>query len=142
MKTNGIFKNGLVICILVSIFACDTSSDDFNNHSQSEDFLINNDAWMVSWFWDKDKDETSDFFGYTFNFLENGQLLAKKEDNVVYTGQWSHDISSNKLVLQMGNIKPLEELTDDWIIRIINNEIVELKDDNDEHLEELHFIKR
>ena len=128
-----------MILILVSIFACDPSSDNF---SQSDDILTNNGSWEISWFWDKDKDETSDFAGYTFTFIENGELLAMKGGNTVYTGQWSHDNSSNKLVIKMASTKPLEELTDDWIIKTMNDDKIELMDDNNDHLEEIHFVKR
>ena len=142
MNTKRILSNVSMIAILVSLFACDPSSDDFTDISKSEDILTKNGSWMISWFWDKDKDETSDFTGYTFNFMENGELHAMKNGNIVHTGQWSHDSSSSKLIIQMASTKPLEELTDDWIIKTMNDDKIELKDDNEEHLEELHFVKK
>jgi hypothetical protein len=47
--------------------------------------------------------------------------------------------SSNKLIIVIPSPKPLEELNDHWLILEMTGSSIKLKDDNDEHLEELHF---
>ena len=119
--------------------SCDKSDDDFSN--QDTAITLSNGEWKVSWFWDKDKDETSDFLSYTFRFFDSGKMEAFRNGKVTYTGSWTRSSSGSKMIIDMGSIHPLEELNDDWIIKVLENNVIELQDDNDEHLEELHFSK-
>lgn len=99
-------------------------------------------AWHVSWFWDQDKDETSDFAGYDFYFKPN-QVFETVRNGTATSGTWkvTSDDGSQRLVLFISANKPLSELNDDWIIVESTENTIKLKDDNDEHLEELTFSK-
>ena len=133
----------LSICVLF-VMSCTNPPEGLNPNNSPSEEIIQNTQWKVSWFWDKDKDETSDFNGYSFLFDADGTLTAEKNGQMVKKGTWSVRTSSNstnKLVISIGNVKPLKELTDDWIILKMTDTKIELKDDNDQHLEELHLEK-
>ncbi|MBL7776132.1 MAG: hypothetical protein JNK89_09030, partial [Saprospiraceae bacterium] len=58
----------------LAVSACTKSSDD-NSNPPNNSALVGS-KWVVSYFFDKDKDETSDFAGYSFEFGSNGTLTA------------------------------------------------------------------
>ncbi len=126
------------------IASCENSLTDDDSSSQDISVIISeeNALWRISYFWDKDKDETNDFQGYTFTFESDGKLEAKKGDQL-QAGTWRviQDDGRQKFVIDLGQLSPLEELTDDWLILEKSSTVIKLKDDNDEHLEELHFSK-
>jgi len=138
------FLSLLGLLFLFASCESELTKDNNDDSSQNISVILSNDnaKWKVSYFWDKDKEETSDFQGYTFVFQSDGKLQAQKGDQVV-NGTWRtiQDDGRQKFVMDMGLIKPLEELTDDWLILEKSAGILKLKDDNDEHLEELHFSK-
>jgi hypothetical protein len=130
---------------LFLLFAsCENTLVDDDSPAQDISVIVSEDnaQWRISYFWDKDKDETSDFQGYTFTFESDGKLEAKKGDQL-QAGTWSiiQDDGRQKFVIDLGQLRPLEELTDDWLILEKSAGIIKLKDDNDEYLEELHFSK-
>lgn len=96
--------------------------------------------WTVTYFWDKVKDETGKFSGYTFEF-QSGGIFSAVKGTQTWTGTWSHNSSSTKLIINITGNDALDELTDDWLILENTDNIIKLKDDNEEHLEELHFSK-
>ncbi len=122
----------------LSMFSCTNIPDDSVDINNLTDVLETSGAWEVTYYWDKDQDETSDFAGYTFNFKENGVFEASRNESL-QTGTWSVNNSSQKLIINIGSAKPLTDLIDDWIILEKTDNLIKLKDDNDEHLEELHF---
>lgn len=121
-----------------SMFSCTNNPDDAVDINNLTDVLETSGDWEVTYYWDKDKDETSDFAGYTFTFKENGVFEASRNGSV-QTGSWSVNNSSQKLIINIGTAKPLTDLIDDWIILEKTDNRIKLKDDNDEHLEELYF---
>ncbi len=127
--------------LLAGFSACTNGggSDDVQPDTPSNT-LVSAGEWRVSYYFDKDKDETNDFNGYTFSFLDNGVLEASLGGNVT-AGTWKvvSDDGHQKLVITIGLAKPLSDLSDDWIITERNDSSIKLRDDNDEHLEELHF---
>ena len=128
----------MVAAASLSMFSCTNNPDDSVDINNLTDVLETSGAWEVTYYWDKDKDETSDFAGYTFNFKENGVFEASRNGSL-QTGTWSVNNSSQKLIINIGSAKPLTDLIDDWIILEKTDNLIKLKDDNDEHLEELHF---
>ena len=97
--------------------------------------------WTVTYYWDKDKEETSDFNGYVFDFQDDGILVATTASNS-YNGTWLKNDSCNKLIINIQGAYPLDEMTDDWLIMEMSGNSIKLKDDNSEHLEELHLKKQ
>lgn len=130
--------------LFLLIASCENALSDDDSSSQDISVIVseNNAQWRISYYWDKDKDETSDFQGYTFTFESDGKLKAQKGDQL-QAGTWRiiQDDGRQKFVIDLGQLSPLEELTDDWLILEKSTSIIKLKDDNDDHLEELHFSK-
>ena len=82
--------------ILFSLTACSVLTDDnplpIGTPPASGD-------WKVSYFFDK-SDETTNYSGYTFEFLSNGQLTAT-QGSQSWTGTWTTglDDSKNKFII-------------------------------------------
>tara|TARA_R100000935_G_scaffold13736_5_gene27597 strand:- start:23697 stop:24185 length:489 start_codon:yes stop_codon:yes gene_type:complete len=137
----------LVIALLV--FAC--SKDDSNNNDDAGNGnsadqvreIAQNGTWRISYFFDSDEDETSDFSGYSFTFGEDGTLTAVNGTTTV-TGDWSVlDDSSNSSSDDDGNSSDdddfniffpvpesnnFEDLNDDWDIISVTPNKIELTD--------------
>ncbi|HMQ47110.1 MAG TPA: hypothetical protein PKA00_20260 [Saprospiraceae bacterium] len=135
----GVFLLGLSLSSCTNISDDDSSSSNISPDATSET-LVQVGEWRVSYFYDKDKDETSDFNSYTFRFNDDGTMEAVQGTSTV-TGTWKeiNDDGFRKLVIAIGVTKPLSELNDDWIIEERTDVVIKLRDDNDEHLEALHF---
>ena len=138
-------KNGIKLWMTAFVFlmfvtGCTNDTSNTVNPNEPNLNIPTSDGWHVTWFWDQDKDETSDFSGYTFFFRSNGVFEANNSSGSV-TGTWSitTDDGTQRLVLFISELKPLSELNDDWIITESDDISIQLKDDNDEHLEEVIF---
>ena len=105
---------------------------------------VTSGTWRVTHFSERTNNETSDFAGYTFTFLNNGKVQASK-NGVVKEGNWSESTSSQRLVIDLGAKtdanKPLGELTDDWVITPKTATKINLTDDNAASNELLEFTK-
>lgn len=132
--------SSLVILILISSTISSCKKDESNNPSAAA--TITSGSWRVSYYYDKIKDETSDYAGNTFTFQQNGQLnVTTSAGNS--TGSWSivnsdDNGGSQKLILFVGAGDPLNSLNDDWQITSVTNTKIELKDDSNNN-EILHF---
>lgn len=127
-------------CLLLYLSACNPSNDDPANGNNGTS-LTQPDGWKITYYWDKDKEETGNFSGYTFFFETDGTLTAVR-NNATETGTWSTGTSDGfqRLNLQFGpGVQPLDDLSDDWIQVLMTDTRIELKDDNDTHLEEVVF---
>ena len=132
----------IISAILMMTLASSCKKDDSNNLSANS--ALSSGSWRVSYYYDKTKDETSDFNGYTFVFQQNGQLAITFSSGSA-NGTWSTSGSddngnSQKLILSAGATDPLQNLNDDWVITSVNASKIELKDDSNNN-EILHFTK-
>ncbi|MBX2929392.1 MAG: hypothetical protein KF852_16270 [Saprospiraceae bacterium] len=134
-------KKMIFLSALVVLLAGACTNNPDNTPSNDVPTIVTNGDWVVSYFWDKTKDETHKFSGYTFTFDDNGVFRAVKQA-IVTTGTWSVNSSQTKLILFLSLADPLEEINDDWIILERSADLIKLKDDNDTHLEELHFRRQ
>jgi hypothetical protein len=126
----------IVLCLLLTTFmACKNSSS--NNVNPSNADIVG--VWKVSYYFD-DKDETSDFNGYTFDFKSDGKFVANFSSRTV-TGTWSENNSSNKLIIDISGTKALDDVKDDWLITEKTSTSIKLKDDNLTKNEQIHFVK-
>ena len=107
-----------------------------------DEVILQQNDWKVSYFYDKDHEETSDFRNYSFSFDENGTFSATKNGETK-TGTWHFgtDDSHAKLHISITGNTVLDELSDDWLIVNISDTKIELKDDNQSNQEVLHFSK-
>ena len=139
MKTK--LNLGIIFLFSLTLLSTTCSSDDDNspidNTAQIDE--ISNTAesgnWIITYFYDTDSDETSDYNGYTFTFENSGTLTATNGTNT-YTGIWSvtnsnsNDDSSNDIDFNIFFASPpdFEELSDDWEIITYNASKIELTD--------------
>ena len=131
------------LIVLLGLSACSNSSDDnSNNPSIPNSDLSGN--WKVTYFWDKDKDETSDFNGYTFEFKSDGTFVAHLPGGSTQTGTWGErpDDGVTKLDIVIPGAKPLDDHNEDWVILEKTDTSLKLRDDNTTQLEEIHFSRQ
>lgn len=138
------FKSYVLIMLTISLMSMQCSSDDDNNPADNSAEIQNviNTAgsgnWVITYFFDTDSDETSNYSGYEFTFGENGVLTASNGTNT-YTGTWSVTDDSNSsddsnddddIDFNISFMSPanFEELSDDWDIISHSSTKIELID--------------
>ncbi|HOY39128.1 MAG: hypothetical protein KBB11_01090 [Bacteroidales bacterium] len=108
--------NIFVIATLALIPLLKSCSDDPAMMSpESVNASIQESSWTISKFTEDNRDETTYFAGYSFEFGDNGLVTAVKQTNS-FTGTYSSDSddSTTKLYLDFGNQPPFDELNEDW----------------------------
>nr|WP_315176631.1 hypothetical protein [uncultured Flavobacterium sp.] len=127
----------LLLIIAMLFFSC--SSDDSNSNStnsvDSVVSIVKSGTWKITYYFDTDKEETSNFSGYNFTFANNGVLTASN-GTLTQTGTWSitdsnsSDDSISDLDFNVGFSSPatFAELTDDWEIIEKTATVIKLKD--------------
>jgi len=139
MKTK--FKTVMSFLMIFALISTSCTIDDDNsptdNSAQIEN--ISNTAesgdWIITYFYDTDSEETSNYNGYTFTFENSGTLTASNGTNT-YTGTWSvtdsnsNDDSNDDLDFNIVFTSPpnFEELSDDWEIISYTSSKIELTD--------------
>ncbi len=118
--------------VLLSISSC--SKDSTTNPDNT---TPPTGQWRVHYYWDK-KDETSNFSGYTFDFLTGGVLKATK-GAVVVNGTWSE--TSTRFNIDFGADPVLSKINNNWLKTEKSDTFLKLKDDNPAQDDELHFAK-
>ncbi len=109
----------LLIFTSLLLFAFTSCEDDSSNTVIGTTDDVTNTVqageWVITYYYDSDHEETSDYSGYSFTFADDGILTAVK-DNATATGTWStvSDDSTIKLVISFASPGLLEELSDDW----------------------------
>lgn len=115
---------------------CTNDDDDPSNATQNEiENSVQNGTWRITKFIDSDKDETNDFAGYNFTFLDSGVLNADNGVNQ-YNGTWSiTDSNSNDdsmddldFNINFNLANDFEDLNDDWDIISRSSTKIELID--------------
>ena len=74
--------------------------------------------------------EYYDFENYILSFTEDGVLQAVIDENTT-EGTWSARISSSReleLVIDLGEVAPLGELSDSWVVKSLTDNSIELID--------------
>lgn len=138
----------ILLLLAVVVFASCSSDDDAGDVYTSEFEQIKTTLpqgkWEVSTFIDGQEDKTSTFESFVFTFNEDGTVEAKT-DLFTEGGTWAYDNTSNsseKLILQFGEMNPFDAINDDWDIVSVSNSKVELSDDDEnEDVELLTFVK-
>jgi len=137
----------LIAATLFFTLGC-SKSDDNTNPGNGNSTTIKNEniqgTWRVSYYFDKDKDETSNYNGYNFDFLPDGTVTVSSGTQT-FQGTWSLKMSDDdsnpgqRFVITLSGTEDLFKLTDDWVIIQYSTSEIWLKDDNTTHLEELRF---
>lgn len=106
-------------------------------------FLTDTGPWTVSYFFDKDQDDTSDFDDYQFYFEDNSVIKVVLPDGTIFNGTWNRTTDDNlpRLVIDISGSQILDELQDDWVLIKMEDNLIELEDDNTTEVEQLHFSR-
>lgn len=149
-KKNTVALFVILIAITISFTAC--SKDENNNpdpnanNGTSAERVINtaqSGTWRISYFWDTDTDETSNFDGYVFTFNSDGTLVASK-GNTSENGTWSviddpgnssNDDDGNStddddfnILFNVAPDNDFDDLNDNWDIVEVTDSKMELTD--------------
>ena len=129
----------LPIMALLLIVACDKNETDTDVTSADLETIRSTAAsgsWRVSYYYDSDKDETSDYAGYTFTFGNDG-VLSATDGTTSLSGAWSvtdsdsNDDDGNDDIdfnIVFTGSELFEELSDDWDIVKYSDSKIELFD--------------
>jgi hypothetical protein len=107
-------KTTLMVLALATLLIVSCSKDDsitVNNVSTT----VTSGNWRVTYFWDTDHEETSNFNGYTFTF-SGGNVLTAVNGGTTITGTWQtgNDNSTVKLIINFVSPGNFSELSEDW----------------------------
>lgn len=140
MKNLKKIKFSLVIAMLFVLTTSSMCSNDDDGSTSSVNpsdviNIVNNGTWRITYYYDTDHEETSNFNGYNFTFGESNVLTASNGTNS-YTGTWSvtdsnsNDDNLSDLDFNIAFSSPaqFEELTDDWEIIEKSSTSIKLKD--------------
>lgn len=121
--------------------ACKKEDDSVSPGNTSS--TLQTGVWKVAYYYDKDKDETSHYSSYEFEFMDDGSLKIVNSSSQT-TGSWSTYDSDgvSKMNLNAGSTDPLSDLTDDWKIVENTDDKIKLEDESgDGSMEYLDFVK-
>jgi len=122
MKTIKLSTEIAIIIIALMVASCSKEGDQSNNLTKDQvENNLQNDTWIITFYFDSDKDETNHFAGYSFVFKPNLEIIATNTSST-FTGAWSINDSSSgddsmddlhfNILFNVGN--DLDELNDDW----------------------------
>lgn len=98
-------------------------------------------TWKISLFQEDGFNETSDYEIYTFNFENNGSVIASNNGFSV-TGSWNVGKDDGHVEFNLTLPIPLDDLSDDWEVVSNSSTKLELKDvSGDGSVDYLTFIK-
>jgi len=125
----------IVVSIFISCTEDDNPSNDINQTISQLNQTVSSGNWIISYFFDSDSDETSNFSGFEFSFNNEGSLIAQN-GNLIYSGTWSiidsnsNDDSNDDVDFNIVFTTPAEfmDLSDDWDVINITDSKIELID--------------
>ncbi len=124
---------GLIFLFGMLAVACN-NNDDANPSNQSKiENIAKSGTWKITYFYDTDKEETTNFTGYNFTF---GSTLTATNGVNTHTGTWSitdsnsNDDSMDDLHFNIAFTAPpdFEDLSDDWDIIEVTETKIKLTD--------------
>lgn len=128
-----------VLCLLLifCLAACEDDQVDLvNEEIRDINEIVEDQLWTITYFFDTDREETSNFAGYSFTFQTGGTLQSSNGSDI-HTGTWSvHDSNPDdgsadhddiSFILNFDSPEDFEELSDSWQIITLTNVKIELK---------------
>jgi hypothetical protein len=105
-----------ILFFTCSLFAC--KKEDSNNSNISSGLVnttLTSGNWKITYYWDTDHEETSNYVNYVFTFNANNVLTAVKTGSTL-SGSWNTgtDDSKVKLILNFSSPASFLEISDDW----------------------------
>lgn len=121
----------MIVGVLAGVLLLSSCKKDDSEDLSQVHYNIQNTGWTVSYYYDKDKDETSDYSGYLFHFNDDMSLTVTSGSNVV-KGTYSlyEDDHMQKLEILLPETLSLGELNDDWQIISSTSSKTEMKDES------------
>jgi hypothetical protein len=125
-------KINLGLIFLVFFFSsCEKGFLFFDDNSKTNggsNTGIATGEWIISFYFDRNKNETSDYSGFSFDFGEDGVLSANSSEGN-YEGAWrkGSDDSKEKLIISFASPERLKEMSDDWEILTESDDLIKLK---------------
>ena len=128
MKAKLILLN--LFAVLLIEVSCDSNDDPADTQADVNAAELQSTAqdgqWRITYYFDSDKEETSDYAGYVFTFGADGTVTATN-GTIEVTGTWSVTDSSSSdddsfddsdvdFNLFFASPPDFEELSDDWDI--------------------------
>ena len=126
MKNRLFLREFLMLCLLLIMLSC--SSEDtamVDNSTEIEQIKINaySGSWSITSYIDSGKNETNDYTGYNFTFVDGGTLTASNGVNTI-NGTWSvtdqnssdDDSDDIDFIIFFSAPPNFEDLSDDWDI--------------------------
>jgi hypothetical protein len=109
-------KNIILLALLMTIgISCSKDDDNSTITPDNVSNTVTSGTWRITYYWDTDHEETSNFSGYSFTFATGGVLTAVKTGSTV-TGTWSTgtDDSKTELIISFASPANFVEISDDW----------------------------
>lgn len=111
---------------IILYFAACTNTEDYVV-SKSITTVVKTGDWKVNLFMQGGTDQTNDFSGYNFTFVEGGILKASKTGHSEITGSWFEDQLNHVLSIDLGTTDPLlSKLNQSWSITEVKDNQVGL----------------
>jgi hypothetical protein len=110
----------------------DDDGDDHNTYAAFDSLLIG-ETWKITYFYD-DSDQTPLYQAFTFNFQENGLIIARI-GALAYSGEWDVDDDEEeniKLDIDFDDPDLLEELDNDWEVYEWNENRIRMAESRDD----------
>jgi hypothetical protein len=106
----------IAILLIVATGISQCKKDDFKPiYSNPTPVNVMSGTWEITLFELNGEEHTNVFMGYTFEFQQNGVLMAMAKDDI-RTGKWSSD--NTKFVIDLGTKEPFAILTQTgWTIK-------------------------
>lgn len=138
------------LAILITVGCSKKENNDLAQISQTDlESKLEQNKWVVEYFEDRGKDETSDFTNYTIAFVADGSLVVSAGgEKAQFTGSWmlsgvSDDSSSSgrKLIMTISGNDIVRELDEDWKIIELTDSHLKLFDDSIDHTTYLNLVR-
>ncbi len=133
----------IALIALLSVFvACESDDNNDTNQVTSQEIpqivaAAQSGSWVVASYIEDGVNETSDFAGYTFDFMSNGTVVATLNSETT-EGTWSVTDDSNSsssdddvdfnISFPVPDTSVLDELNDDWDILSYSSTQIRLRD--------------
>ena len=94
--------------------------------------------FRITLYFDDNRDKTSNFSAYSFEF-QTGGVLKATNGTTVTSGTWSEN--NNRFQISFSQ-SPLDKLSHNWVIEEKNSTVIKLRDDNTSENEKVYFTKQ
>jgi len=121
----------LIIILSFLVLACEDATTNENQNKVTS--IVTSGTWRITYFYDTDTEETTNFTGYNFTFAT---ALTATKGSTTHTGTWSitdsnsNDDTLNDLNFNIAFMAPPDfaDLSDDWDIIEVTDTRIKLID--------------